>query len=289
MILALLLIALLAAETAQAPSAPAAASTAPASNAGEAPSEYRVGAGDVLDIVVLDNAELSRIAVVQTNGNLSLPLLGEVPVSTLTVPEIKAKITSQLAAYVLNPQVEVKVKDYQSQFVTVIGEVNRPGRKPLRDRTRLLDVLLEAGGFTPGASGEVTISRRDGSFAGGERTLRIRLGRTQLTVQDQANLEVPLRNGDFVTASPKYYVTVEGEVARPNRYVIEPDLTVSGAISLAGGLTRYGSHKVKVRRTHPTDGTTEILKVDLKEIRKGEEPDLRVQANDVVTVDRGLF
>jgi polysaccharide export outer membrane protein len=218
-----------------------------------------------------------------------VPLLGEVPVATLTVPEIKAKLTTLLADYLIKPQVEVKVKDYQSQFVTVIGEVNNPGRKPLRGRTRLLDVLLEAGGFTLRASGDVTVSRRDGTFTNGESTLHLRLGRTQLTPQDQTNLEMPLRRGDLITASSKYYVTVEGEVTRPGRYVIEPDLTVSGAISLAGGLTRYGSQKVKVRRTNPADGSTEILKLDLKDVRKGEKPDLRLQAEDVVTVDRSLF
>jgi polysaccharide biosynthesis/export protein len=286
----LLLIALLGAETVPGPLSSASASTpTPTSRADDGASEYRVGAGDVLDIVVLDNAELSRTAVVQTNGNTSLPLLGEVRVAALTVPEIKTKLTTLLADYLVNPQVEVKVKEYQSQFATVMGEVNNPGRKPLRGQTRLLDVLLDAGGFAARASGDVTLSRKDGSLPGGDTALHLHLGRAKLTAQDQANLETLLRSGDIITASPKDYLTVEGEVARPGRYVIEPDLTVSGAISLAGGLTRFGSYKVKVRRTGPTDGTTEILKVDLKGIRNGKEADLPVQANDVVTVDRGLF
>ena len=64
---------------------------------------------------------------------------------------------------------------------------------------------------------------------------------------------MPLRNGDIITASPKYYVTVEGEVSRPGRYAIDGDLTVSGAISPAGGLTRFGSSDVKVRRVDAGD------------------------------------
>jgi polysaccharide export outer membrane protein len=264
------------------------ATAAPAASAAD-DGEYHVGPGDALEIVVLDNVELSRTATVQTNGSLSLPLVGEVAVAPLTVAEIKAKLTTLLSDYVINPQVEVKVKEYHSQFVTVIGEVNNPGRKALRGRTRLLDVLLDAGGFTPRASGDVTVTRRDGTFAGGASTLRLRLGRTHMAAEDQANLETPLRQGDLVTASAKYYVTVEGEVARPSRYVIEPDLTVSAAISLAGGLTRYGSTKLTVRRTDPVAGTSTILKVDLKRIRKGEEQDLRLQAEDVVTVERSLF
>jgi polysaccharide export outer membrane protein len=287
----LFLIALLATAGANAatPSAPPPSTSLTTSISDDAKSEYRVGAGDGLDIVVLDNAELSRIAVVQTSGNLSLPILGEVRVAGLTVSEIKTKLTTLLKVYLVDPHVEVKVKEYQSQFVTVIGEVNNPGRKPLREHTRLLDVLLDAGGFSARASGDITVSRQDGSFPGGEKTLQIRLGRTKLSPQDQTNLEALLRSGDLISASPKYFVTVEGEVTRPGRYAVEPDLTVSGAVSLAGGLTRYGSNKLRIRRTDPTDGTTAILKADLRRIRNGAEPDVRVQANDVITVDRSLF
>jgi polysaccharide biosynthesis/export protein len=276
-------------------SAAASATTAPIPPAGTPTpadpglEDYRVGAGDVLDVMVLGNQDLSRVASIQPNGSIALPLLGEVQVAALTVSEIKAKLTSLLARdYLVSPQVEVRVKEYSSQFVTVLGEVNTPGRKPLRGRTRLLDVLLEAGGFTPRASGELVISRLEGTFSGGDKTLRLRLGASSPTVQDQINLEVPLRNGDLITASQKYYVTVEGEVARPGRYVLESELTLSGVVSVAGGLTRYGSNSVKIRRVDST-GKTEILKVDLKDVRKGKIPDLPMQANDVVMIGRRLF
>jgi polysaccharide export outer membrane protein len=185
--------------------------------------------------------------------------------------------------------VDVKVKEYQSQFVTLIGEVNSPGKKPLRGRTRLIDALVEAGGFTPRASGEIVITRVEGSFAGGVKTLRMRLGSAALTPQDQVNLEIALLSGDIITASPKHYVTVEGEVMRPNRYVLEGDLTVSGAISSAGGLTRFGSQDVKVRRVDAQSGQTTIFEVDLKDVRRGKAVDPPLQPNDVVSVSRRVF
>jgi polysaccharide export outer membrane protein len=270
--------------------APGAASAASPTPAPSTAPEYLVGPGDVLEVIVIDNAEVSRTPTVQTSGVIALPLLGEVEVSGLTAAEIQRKLTTLLARdYLVNPQVEVKVKEYQSQFVTVVGEVNSPGRKPLRGRTRLVDLLVESGGFNPRASGDIMITRQEGTFDGGAKTLRMSLSRGALTPQDQVNLEVVLKNGDLITALQKYYVTVEGEVNRPGRYPIEGELTITGAISTAGGLTRFGSNDVKVRRVDPQTGQTRIFEVDLKDVRNGKKPDLALLPNDVVTVSRRLF
>jgi polysaccharide biosynthesis/export protein len=266
---------------------PATPAASPSPNPG-AP-EYQVGPGDVLEIAVFGNEDLSRLPTIQPNGTIALPLLGEVPIAGLTVAEIRAKLTALLAKdFLVNPQVEVKIKEYQSQFVSVVGEVNNPGRKPLKGRTRLIDVLVESGGFRPTASGEVIISRTDGSFDGGARTLRLKLGSVP-TPQDQVNLEIPLRNGDLITASAKYFVTVDGEVNRPGRYPIENDLTLTGAVSTAGGLTRFGSSDVKVRRVDPQTGQTRIIAIDLKAVRKGKQEDPALLPNDVISIPRRVF
>lgn len=258
----------------------------------QANDEYRIGAGDVLDITVIGDQELSRpAAVVQTNGMVTLPLLGEIPVASLTVPEVKSKLTRLLERdYLVHPQVEVKIREYQSQFVTVLGEVNSPGKKALRGQTRLYEVLTDAGGPRPGASGEVVISRIDGTFSGGEKTLRLRLGSSAPTAQDIISLNIPVRHGDLITLLPKYFVVIEGEVARPGRYVLEPELTVAGLVSMAGGLTRWAKSDLKVvRRADPTAAKAQIIEVDYKDVRKGKKPDLPLQPNDLITVGRRLF
>ena len=271
-----------------APAPPAAQAPPPAA----APAgEYEVGPGDVLEVNVFGNDDLSRIPTVQTNGAISLPLLGEVQVAGLTVGEVQRKITNLLAKdYLVNPQVEVKVREYQSQFVSVVGEVNSPGRKPIRGRMRLIDVLIEAGSFKPSASGQVMITRVDGEFASGQKTMTVRISSSASpTPQDLVNLELPLKNGDIVTALPKAFVTVDGEVNKPGRYAIESDLTVTGAVSLAGGLTRFGSNGVKVRRIDPQSGKVSIIEVDLKDVRNGKKPDVPLLPNDVISVSRRVF
>ena len=251
--------------------------------------DYEVGPGDVLDIAVFDNDDLSRLPTVQTNGSISLPLLGEVQVAGLTVAEVRRKITNLLAKdYLRNPQVEVKVREFQSQFVSVVGEVNSPGRKPIRGRMRLIDALLESGGFKDSASAEVLITRTDGSFDDGTPSISVHISGSA-TLQDQINLQLQLKNGDIITALPKSFVTVDGEVNRPGRYAIESDLTVTGAISLAGGFTRFGSSDVKVRRTDPQSGKVSIIEVDIKKVRNGKKPDVPLVPNDVVSVKRRVF
>ena len=273
-----------------APADPSAAPTpTPSPAASSGVGDYEVGPGDVLDIAVFGNDDLSRIPTVQTNGSITFPLLGEVQVAGLTIAEVQRKITNLLAKdYLVNPQVEVKVREYQSQFVSVVGEVNSPGRKPIRGRMRLVDALLEAGGFKQSSSGEVLIARSDGAFDDGKKSITVRISGSA-TLQDQINLELPLRNGDIITALTKSFVTVDGEVNRPGRYAIESDLTVTGAISLAGGLTRFGSSDVKLRRTDSQGGKVSIIEVDIKAVRNGKKPDVPLLPNDVVSVSRRVF
>ena len=129
-----------------------------------------------------------------------------------------------------------------------------------------------------------------GDFGDGRRSISVRLSKSSSpTAQDLVNLELPLKNGDIITALPKAYVTVDGEVNKPGRYPIEADLTVTGAVSLAGGLTRFGSADVKVRRTEPASGRVTLIEVSLKDVRNGKKPDVPLRPNDVISVSRRIF
>ena len=134
--------------------------------------DYEVGPGDVLDIAVFDNADLSRLphrpderldlAAAAGRGAGGRPHGGRGPAQD---HEPAGEGLPQ------NPQVEVKVREFQSQFVSVVGEVNSPGRKPIRGRMRLVDALLESGGFKASASAEVLITRTDGTFDDGKPSI----------------------------------------------------------------------------------------------------------------------
>jgi polysaccharide export outer membrane protein len=262
-----------------------------------------VGPGDILEVTVIDQADASRSTTVQPDGRFTMPLLGDIEVAGKTVAEIQHLITEALSKdFLVNPRVEVRVREYASQFALVLGEVINPGRRALRGGTRLIDVLIESGGFRPGASGEILVQRTDGTFPNGEKTIQFRLGNTAgMTEKDRLNAELPLKNGDVVTAGPKYLVTVEGEVMHPSRIVLENDLTLLGVIAESGGLAKFASAKVRIIRKKaegvdltgfaPCAGTANDVcrVVDLGDIRKGKVQDVILAPNDKVVVSRRKF
>lgn len=112
-------------------------------------SEYRVGAQDLLEISVFQVDELNRTVRVNTNGQVSLPLIGTVQAGGKTVQELEREIAGKLDdGFLQSPQVTVFVKEFTSQRVTLEGAVNKPGIYPLTGRTSLLQAIAMAAGIT---------------------------------------------------------------------------------------------------------------------------------------------
>lgn len=258
--------------TQAAPAAPAQA---------DAVSAYRVGPGDVLELTVGSQPELGRLATVQPTGTLRLPGKGELAVSGLTVDEIAARVAAALAGEQAAPAVVVRVREYHSQFVWVRGAVGRPGRKPLRGGTRLVDALLEAGGLAAGASGEVLIER-PGGFDDGRREQRLRL-RSTPGEHELEQLGMALLPGDVVTVGRQSWVVVSGAVRRPGRYPLGELATVRAVVEAAGG--RLAGAAVVRRRT--AEGPAHEIVVDLDAIAHGEAADPPLLPDDEVLVGRG--
>jgi len=124
--------------------------TTSASGAYEGGSDYRVGAQDLLVITVFGVPDLSREVRVNSNGQISLPLIGGVQAGGHTIPELESDIGAKLEkTYLQNPQVSVFVKEYTSQRVTMEGSLNKPGIYPLSGKTTLLQAVAMAGGLDP--------------------------------------------------------------------------------------------------------------------------------------------
>ena len=110
--------------------------------------EYRIGPQDLMDIQVFGVADLSTTVRVNTRGLISMPLIGQVGASGLTVDELEKLIAAKLAdEYLQDPDVSVFVKEYASQRVTIEGAVNRPGIYALNGQTSLMQAIAMAQGL----------------------------------------------------------------------------------------------------------------------------------------------
>ena len=279
-----------------------AAACAAQDNGDRAPAKsyaYRVGPGDILDVDVYGDEDLSGLVTVQHEGDISFPLLGDIPVDGMTAKEVQAKLTELLAKdYLVDPHVIVQVKEHRSQWVTLVGEVIRPGKYYLQGTKSMLDLLTEAGGFTPRASGEVIVSRLDqqqpslflaeDNGGGAESAVRIFLTPNQPPSAQKQALSFRLRDGDIVTATSTQFFFISGEVKRPGSYPITGGLTVLKAVSVAGGLTKFGA-KGKVEILRKTAGGSDRIKVDLGDIENGKKPDVPLRAEDIIKVGKRVF
>ena len=124
---------------------------------------YRVGAGDILDISVWKDPELTKTVAVLPDGTITFPLIDQVQAAGKSVPELRSEISRRLDPFVPEPVVSVVVHQVTSMTVYVIGEVNRPGRYNLACRINVLQLLSMAGGLkTFAKDDEIRIFRKNG-------------------------------------------------------------------------------------------------------------------------------
>ncbi|HEY6119437.1 MAG TPA: polysaccharide biosynthesis/export family protein [Pyrinomonadaceae bacterium] len=252
---------------------------------------YTIGVGDVLDIRVFGRPQLTRDAVrVDDRGKIRMPLLqDEIQASCRTERELAADIGTRYLKYVRRPQVDVFIREYNSQPVAVVGAVHTPGRFQLQRPVRLLELLTFAGGPTVSAGRSIQIVHAETSLAceepgstSGEAGVTAYGLTDVLAGRDLANPYV--RPGDIVSILEADQVFVVGNVIRPSSIPLKEPLTVSRAIAMAGGVAAYSkSDRVRIIRQLPEGTKTEIF-VDLKAIEKQHAADIALQANDIIDV-----
>ncbi|CAI8782587.1 polysaccharide export protein EpsE [Methylococcus capsulatus] len=207
--------------------------------AGDAPlheaGDYRLGPGDVVRISVFNYPELAIETRISQTGNITFPLTGPIAIGDLTAAEAEGRIAGKLrqGGYISDPHVTVVVSQFKAREVAVMGQVRNPGKYPIERQSRVLDMLAAAGGVTTADAGDTATLLR----ANGEK-LVIDLNALFEGSAGQ-NPEVAAGDTLFVPKAPQFYVY--GEVQRPGAYRLQRGMTVSQAISAAGGLTPRGT------------------------------------------------
>jgi polysaccharide export outer membrane protein len=280
--------------------------------------QYRLGARDVLTIRVTAPDIVAQFSAdaLEVNECGMIPLLSvqneeqnEVRAAGMTTNELQEYLRRFYTKYKRNPQVVVKVREYNSQPVAINGAVARPGQFQLRRPVRLLELLqFYAGGATERSGGRVQIARMpalgpcEAKPAPAQTAQHTQVAQTVTPIDDSNTpaflsfkLEDTLKGGeganpylqpgDVITLPEAKEAYVVGNVLRPGPVALRDDhLTVSRAVAMVGGtMPDTRQEKVRIVRQESNGASREFF-VDLNAIKKHQAEDVALLPNDIVEV-----
>jgi len=241
--------------------------------------DYTLGAGDAIRVQVFQNPDLLVEARVSESGTINYPLIGQVQLGGLSIAAAEKKIADALrtGGFVQKPQVNIVLVAVRGNQVSVLGQVNRPGRFPLETfNTKVTDMLALAGGATQVGDDVVIITGfRDG------KPFRKEIDVASLYLNTASVDDIVVQGGDsiYVHRMPIYYIY--GEAQRPGSYRVERGMTIRQALAQGGGPTIRGSqYRLRLYRKDAEGKVAETRGFDL---------DGPIQPNDVLWVNESIF
>lgn len=244
--------------------------------------DYVIGPEDILDIQVWGNRDLNQIVFVRPDGRTSLPLVGEIGVSGKTVQQLQDHLTNVYEKTVKGAVVTVIVKEIRSRPVYFVGGFGKPGVMQLTRELSLLQAISVVGGVVPNADAE------KGFVLRGDKRIPIDFNR--LVQRGDLSQNPKLEPGDSVVVPLADAVYVSGEVKLPGAVKYAGDLTILKALTQVGGLTPLAAGgRVDVLRGNAEK--KERIRVDVDKMMRSpdENPDIRLQPNDIIFVPQRLF
>jgi polysaccharide biosynthesis/export protein len=288
-----------------APSVPSQGSSERASVDSQGIRNYLLGPGDMIDVRVFGQPDLSAMVEVDSDGNVSsLPFLEKpVPAKCRTEKALQKDIAEAYSKYIKNPQVSVRISERKSrQPATVFGAVRQPTRVQMQRKIRLNELVVVSGGFTERASGTIQILHTEPLMCPqpGEEAEAAPIDGTKIPFQivklselkaGKSEANPIIRPGDYIMVTEAEPVYITGSVISPQGIFLRDQLTLSRALAMVGGVRKEAkANEVRIYRQKPGAQDQEVIKVDYAAIKKNQKPDFFLEAFDVVEVpEAGMF
>src|SRR5215216_7477706 len=240
--------------------------------------KYLLGPGDVVDVRVFGQPELSTSAQVDSDGNLSaLPFL-ETPIRAKcrSDKDVQKDITLAYSKFINNPQVSVRIAERNSrQPATVFGAVRQATRVEMKRKVRLNELMAVSGGFTERAAGTIQILHTEPLMCpeAGEEAEALPIDGTRIPLQivkiqdlrvGKVGANPVIRPGDYVLVTEAEPVYVTGAVLAPGGLYLRDQLTLSRALAMVGGARKEAKlNEVKVYRQVAGATNSEPIVVDV--------------------------
>jgi len=265
---------------------------------------YLLGPGDVLDVRVFGQPDLSSVVEIDAEGNLSsLPFL-EKPIHAQcrNEKEVQKDVAIAYAKYIKNPQVSVLVKDRKSrQPATITGAIRTQMQVTMMREVRLHELIAKANGITDRAGGTIQVMHTEPEMCPAEGAIfqnatlseKGNFGMTVYKISDlklgKEEADPIIRPGDLVVVTEGEPVYVTGSVMAPKELIIRDKLTLTHAIAMAGGPQRMAKTS-EIHILRQKEGGQDDLKFNYDAIRKGKETDVELKPFDIVQVgEASLF
>ncbi len=267
--------------------------------------KYLLGPGDVVEVRVFGQPDLSSTAQVDSDGNLSaLPFL-EKPIRAQcrTDKDVQKDVATAYAKFINNPQVSVRVSERNSrQPATVFGAVRQATRVEMKRKVRLNELMAVSGGFTERAAGTIQILHTEPLMCPepGEEAEAAPIEGTKIPLQivkiSELRAGVPaanpvIRPGDYVLVTEAEPVYITGSVLSPGGIYLRDQLTLSRALAMVGGVRKEAKMSdVIIYRQVPGKLNPDTIHVDLAAIKKNQKQDEVLQPYDIIEVpESGMF
>ena len=244
--------------------------------------DYLIGPLDLVEVKVLYADDISRVVRVDSQGNISLPLIGAIKAAGLSSVELERAIANNLSKELMqNPQVSVFIKEFTSLRMTVQGAVTRAGLYDFQGRATLMQAISMAGGLTEKANQQRVKVIRKLPTQGAE-TLEFDLYAVSL---NKINDPV-LKNEDIIVVEENLPISIQGLVRKSgNYYPRGATMTLTQIISQAEGLTELAHPSDISVLTNLGQGKQKTVVYDLEKIRAGKLPDPELKPGDLVVVE----
>lgn len=253
---------------------------------------YRLGPGDSLNFSMYDREDLERASVpIAPDGTVSYLQAISIPALGRTIPELRKAIEASLSKYHRNPKVIVTPAIIGSKRFTIIGRVREPGSYLLNRPTTILEGLAAARGIEVGS-----VRRYATELADLERSFVVRSGHkldvnlADLYYRGQLSQNAYLEPNDYIyiASNLENEVYILGHVNNPGRYKMATPLTVTRAITEAGGYDRQ-AYKARVLLVRGSIHNPETFVIDIRDVLHGRKPDLVLQNRDILFIDERPF
>ncbi|HTC61991.1 MAG TPA: SLBB domain-containing protein [Candidatus Saccharimonadales bacterium] len=260
---------------------------------------YEIGVGDILDIHVNDEEEISGRYQVDESGKVKITLLSSpLDAAGTTTFDLASRISTELKNQQIlrDPSTTVLILRAVTQNVSVLGAVVRPGVYPVEKPSTLLDVISQAGGLGPNAGNSLTIfhgsetpgSTATAATAAAKGTPVATVNITDLLAAKDPSLNRPVHSGDVITVNTAPVVFVVGSVTRPGAFAIQDrrsEMTVLQAVAMAEGpMPNASLGKTIIIRQSTSSKERQEIPVDLKKVMRGKDTDQVLEANDILFV-----